>query len=232
MSESIWTRPGQDLTTLAALGLLCERPRHVYDIQRELRDRHKDFAQGSARAIYRAVERLVRGGLVELLETFRDGHRPERSVYHATDQGREEYRNWLIDLLSDPVGGPRSFSAALSLIGSLSQRESVVALARRVVHLQGRIAAIEAARSSLIEQFGMPRLFILERDYEACLWRAELDWVLRLVAELRSGELAGDPAWLEGHAQLQVPEPGEAPLALRRPKGADRKLRLEQGGKS
>ncbi|MGA9921716.1 MAG: PadR family transcriptional regulator [Candidatus Dormiibacterota bacterium] len=220
MAVRTWKRPERDLLTLAALGLLAERPRHAYEIQRELQQRHKEFAAGTPRALYHAVDRLVAGGLIELAETVREGHRPERIVYRATDAGREELQHWLIDLLALPRLEPSAFSAAVSLIGYLKERDALRALLQRVAQLEGRIAAMDAVLTSLLDQFGMPRLFLLEREFERSLWRAELAWVTELIGELRSGALAVDQSWLREHSGESGDQSAEseAPLAVQSPK--------------
>ncbi|MGH7643202.1 MAG: PadR family transcriptional regulator [Candidatus Dormibacteria bacterium] len=199
MASRTWKRPERDLLTLAALRLLAERPRHAYEIQRELKQRHKEFASGTPRALYHAVDRLAAGGLIELAETVREGHRPERIVYRATAAGQEELKHWLIDLLAVPHQELSAFSGAVSLIGYLPERDALRALLQRVAQLEGRIAAMDAVLTSLLDQFGMPRLFLLEREFERSLWRAELAWVTELIGEIRSGALTVDQAWLHEH---------------------------------
>jgi DNA-binding PadR family transcriptional regulator len=231
MTNSTWKRPNRDLVTLAALGLLTERPRHTYEIQRELHQRRKEFAAGKPRALYHAVDRLAAAGLIELAETVREGHRPERIVYRATAAGQEELRHWLLDLLARPGQEPSAFSAAVSMIGYLPEREALQALSERVAQLEGMIAAIDAVLSSLQEQFGMPRLFLLEREYERSLWQAELAWVTELIGELRSGALAVDQEWLHAHvgANGEADAAPGAPLAVQAPKTRRGQVHTEGG---
>jgi DNA-binding PadR family transcriptional regulator len=240
MANRIWKRPTRDLLSLAALGLLAERPRHTYGIQRELHQRYNDFAGGTPRALYHAVDRLAAAGLIELAETVREGHRPERIVYRATEVGREELQHWLIDLLALPQPEPSVFSGAVSMIGYLPERDALTALAQRVGQLEGRIAAMDAVLSSLLDQFGMPRLFLLEREFERSLWRAELAWVTELIGEIRSGALAVDQNWLQDHSGAGGASDPEAkvPLAVRARKkprqrvssAGDPELKVHQGG--
>ena len=94
------TQP-KDMVALTTLGLLSEQPCHPYEIQRLLRERHKSYAVGKTRTLYRAIEELEAAGYIEPLETSREGRRPERTVYRITPEGSEELENWLAELLVD-----------------------------------------------------------------------------------------------------------------------------------
>lgn len=211
MAVSTWKRPNRDLATLAVLGLLAERPRHTYEIQRELHQRRKDFAAAKPRALYHAVDRLAAAELIELAETLREGRRPERVVYRATDAGRKELQHWLFDLLAQPLREPSAFTAAVSMIAYLPDRDALRALSQRVAALEGMIASTQAVLLSLTEQFGLPRLFLIEREYECNLWQAELAWVTWLMAELRSGALAVDQEWFRAFTSQDDPAAGASP---------------------
>lgn len=148
----------------------------------------------------------------------------------------------MIDLPALPLQESSSFSAAVSLIGYLPERDALRALSQRVAQLEGRIAAMDAVLSSLLDQFGMPRLFLLEREFERSLWRAELAWVTELIGELRSGALAVDQDWLNQHfgdsdksdaesgtpLAVQAPKPGRA----KTPSKGGPELKVHQGGSS
>src|SRR5690242_14900046 len=72
----------RNLWALTVLCLLRERPMHPYEMQRLIRERHKDeFLDLKRGSLYHAMERLQAAGLVEPMETFREGRRPERTVY-------------------------------------------------------------------------------------------------------------------------------------------------------
>src|SRR5215510_9458180 len=51
--------PPADVLALTVLAFLTERPMHPYDVQRVIRQRHKDYAIERPRALYRAFERLA-----------------------------------------------------------------------------------------------------------------------------------------------------------------------------
>jgi DNA-binding PadR family transcriptional regulator len=158
-------------------------------MQRLMRERHKDFAIGKARAFYDAVNRLLRDGLVEPLETSRAGKRPERTIYRITDEGREEFVAWLNELLTTPVAEFPVFTVALNFLAYLPREAAIYALQGRVVALEGEIAGVDAALRALQEQLHLPRLVLLDHEHIHALRRAELDWVRSIIAEIQGGDL-------------------------------------------
>jgi DNA-binding PadR family transcriptional regulator len=181
---------------LVVLGLLGEQPRHPYDIQRVMREQHKDFAADRTRALYRAVQRLARDGLIEAVETNRDGRRPERTVFAATEYGREEFQSWLLELLERPAPEWPALLIAIDMAAYLAPSEIANALQGRVVSLESMLAGLEAAQRALREDLAMPRVITLELELAGALRQAELDWVRSVIADLRSGALVWD---LPGH---------------------------------
>lgn len=76
------------------LGVLALEPAHGYDLKREHDARFpgaKELAYGQ---VYAALQRLERDGLVEVVDTVREGG-PERTVYALTTGGRRELDRWL-----------------------------------------------------------------------------------------------------------------------------------------
>jgi DNA-binding PadR family transcriptional regulator len=194
-----------DLLSLTVLSLLSEQPRHPYDIQRLIRARHKDFAADKTRGLYHAVDRLLRYGLIELVETSREGRRPERTVYQVTDQGRDELEGWLRDLVENPVREFPAFTAAVSFLSYLPQTSAREALQARTVALESEIAALDAALRVLQTNLELPRLFLLEHEYTRGMRAAELVWVRGVIDDMTAGRLAWDPECLHelliGHQQ-------------------------------
>ncbi|HEV7214548.1 MAG TPA: PadR family transcriptional regulator [Chloroflexota bacterium] len=182
----------RDLLALPVLALLSEQPRHPYEIERLIRERRKDFAAGKRRGLYHAVERLVRDGSIEPVETNREGKRPERTVYRITDEGREELEGWLRELLQNPIAEYPVFTAAVGFLGYLSSDTVVQALRARAVALEAEIAGVNAVLPALQEQLHLPRLVLLEHEYTRALRQAELDWISAIVADIRTGRLAWD----------------------------------------
>jgi DNA-binding PadR family transcriptional regulator len=197
----------RDLVALTVLAFLGERPCHPYEIQRLIRERHKDFAMGKTRALYHAVERLERWGLIEQAQTSREGKRPERTVYRITEAGRDEYASWLYDLVANPVQEHPAFSAAMSFLASLPVSTAIQALQGRTVALEAGIAGLRTAMQALRERLKLPRVVVLEHELTVALLEAELSWVRSVVEELRDRSLTWDEKELarlfEAHQQSE-----------------------------
>ena len=188
-------RPLQnDLTAITALGLLSERPRHPYEMQRLIRDRGKTFVTGLPRSLYHAIERLTKAGLVEAGETTREGRRPERTVFSITDVGRETLEAWLSDLLATPDAHEPSanYYAGLSLIAYLDPADAAVALRRRVAALDLELAGTRGRMDGM--RALLPRLFMLEEEQRMSAVAAERAFTQNLAEELESGALTWDRA--------------------------------------
>jgi DNA-binding PadR family transcriptional regulator len=192
------TQP-KDMVALTTLGLLSEQPCHPYEIQRLLKERHKSYAVGKTRTLYRAIEELEAAGYIEPLETSREGRRPERTVYRITAEGREELENWLGDVLATPVNEVPAFSVAVGLLGYISQDRAYAALASRLVQLQARNIALDATLRLAQDDLGLPRLVLLELEHAIALGTGELDWVRSLIADMQSGALVWNEALIRAH---------------------------------
>ncbi len=212
------TQP-KDMVALTTLGLLSEQPCHPYEIQRLLKERHKSYAVGKTRTLYRAIDELEAAGYIEPLETSREGRRPERTVYRITVEGREELENWLGDLLATPVSEVPVFSVAVGLLGYIGQDRAESALASRLVSLQARNLALEATLRLAQDDLGLPRLVLLELEHAIALGTGELNWVRSLIADMQSGALVWNEALIRAHFEAM-----HAADAARRARHADHHL--------
>jgi DNA-binding PadR family transcriptional regulator len=174
---------------LAVLELLGEGPKHPYEIKQTMHERAIDRAiPQKGASVYDTVERLARAGLVESVETNREGRRPERTIYRLTKAGADELRSWLRQLLEEPSHEFPKFGAALMFIGALGFKdEAIKVLERRAATFEADIASIDAVLRGLPAD--LPRLFVIEEEYGQAMRQAELDWLRRTVAELKGGSL-------------------------------------------
>src|SRR6516162_2769493 len=93
----------KNLWSLTVLAVLRLRPMHPYEIQSVIKLTHKDdFLNLKTGSLYNSIARLLEAALIEVVETEREGKRPERTVYQITSQGRRELDQWLRGLLEVP----------------------------------------------------------------------------------------------------------------------------------
>ncbi|MFN8444822.1 MAG: PadR family transcriptional regulator [Caldilineaceae bacterium] len=184
------TQISYDPLRLTILALLAEQPCHPYEMQRLIRQRKKDFAIVPPRTLYHAIERLHQAGLIEPVETNREGKRPERTIYQVTEEGQEEFQTWLSEMLTYPAEEHPAFTVALSFLSSLSAETVLRALLGRAAALEGKVAGLTATLRVLHTQ--LPRLVILELEYTLALRQAELVWVQAVIDDIRAGKLSWD----------------------------------------
>jgi DNA-binding PadR family transcriptional regulator len=192
------TQP-KDMVALTTLALLSEQPCHPYEIQRLLKERHKSYAVGKTRTLYRAIEELEAAGYIEPLETSREGRRPERTVYRITPEGSEELENWLAELLSTPVDETPVFQVAVGLLGYISEERAETALATRIVSLRAKVTALDATLKMAQDDLGLPRLVLLELEHAMALAAAEVDWIRSITADMETGVLVWNEELIRAH---------------------------------
>ncbi len=178
---------------LMVLVLLAEAPMHPYEMQRLMQWRGKDQVVRVQRgSLYPAVERLARAGLIEPLETAREGRRPERTVYQLTEAGRDTAEAWLATMVRTVRNEFPEFPAALSFIALLSAEDARAQLTARLLELGKQIAAMRSLAKDLRDKYQLPRLFAVEDEYRLAMLEAEHAWVSALLDDLASGEMYWD----------------------------------------
>jgi len=194
-------RPSNPLA-LAVLVLLAEQPMHPYQMSATLKERRKeDSIKINYGSLYSVVDMLEKRGLIEARETLREGNRPERTIYAITAAGRGLMVEWLADLLSTPVKEFPQFEAALSLMAALPPDRVISLLEQRLgsqrasfEHGQGLLDGVQAA--------GMPRLFMIEHEFEQAILAAEIAFLVALLDDLKSGTFGGLDGWRRMHELL------------------------------
>jgi DNA-binding PadR family transcriptional regulator len=179
---------GHDLVGLTVLAMLSLRDSHPYELQRFMIETHKDYVTGLPRSLYHAVERLTRDELIAPAETVREGHRPERTIYKITDEGRSQLAARLRALLEVPELDRRTFVAAVSLLGCLPAPAARAALRTRAATITGTVTALTGQLTALREE-GLPDLLVLELEYERAVQQAELDWIGTVLERIDRGDL-------------------------------------------
>jgi DNA-binding PadR family transcriptional regulator len=189
---------------LAVMVLLTERPMHPYEIAQTLRSRGKDTSlKINYGSLYTVVQNLEKYGFVEVAEVQRQGNRPERTLYGITDAGREEATEWLSDLLAVPAREFPIFEAALSLMGVIHPDEVARLLKERLKTLDVQVASARGGLAKLYET--LPRIFLVESEYQLHMVEAQAEWVRGFLRELESGTLDGVKEWRKFRETGEVP---------------------------
>jgi DNA-binding PadR family transcriptional regulator len=174
---------------LAVLGLLSGGPLHPYRMQRLMKEWGKDQVVnvGQRANLYKTIRRLNEAGLIAVQQTERDQRYPERTVYELTDVGGRTLRLWLTEMLSTPRNEYPVFPAALSFLMLMTPAQARVVLERRAAVLEESLGALDRE----LEQFSkaLPRVTVLETEYQRAVTGAELTWVNGAVDDIRTGRL-------------------------------------------
>jgi DNA-binding PadR family transcriptional regulator len=194
-----------NLLALSLLNLLMERPMYPYEMAATLRQRGKDEAiKINWGSLYTVVQNLEKYGLIEAVDVAREGRQPERTTYQITEAGREELKDWLRELISQPEREYTRFEAALGESAVLPPNEVAGLLQRRLDALDAAIAQHETGLAAWVTQ--VPRLFLIESEYHLALRRAEAEWIRGLLKEFTDGTFPGIKEWQRYHDTGQLPE--------------------------
>lgn len=196
---------------LAVLACLTERPMHPYEMAATMRSRgHDQSIRLNYGSLYGVVESLVRRGLVEEHEVGREGRRPERTVYRITATGEAEVSDWLAELLGTAAKMFPQFEAGLALMGVLRPERVVELLRTRTDALELESLRLESVVVAAMHN-GVPRVFLVEMDYERALVEADLAFTRALAADIESGTLEGVDDWQKFHGGSYLGPVQDAP---------------------
>lgn len=196
---------------LAVLALLGYKPLHPYGVQRLLKEWGKENVVnvGQRASLYKTMERLTAAGLIAVRETERDQQYPERTVYELTDAGREAAQAWIDDIVRVPRPEYPEFPAALSFLMMLGPDAALAALRER---REAVAKSLAAARQGMAEaqQYGLPKVTLLDDEYLVAISEAELKWIEGAVRELEDGELTWSLAELQPFDETDTEAGAEA----------------------
>lgn len=176
----------------AILGFLQYGPSTGYDLKDAFNLSVQHFWPADQSQIYRTLAKLAERGLVEMQIVEQDD-RPDRKVYHITETGREELREWLATPL--PFKGGRSaFLIQVFFAGQLPDEE-ILPIFRRAADTTR--AALEHLRQlptqsdPYTDAVGDPRetyFWMLTLDCGIKMTEAQLAWLESVIARLERGE--------------------------------------------
>ena len=193
-----------NILALAVLAALSRQPMHPYELASSLRgwgkDQDMEIKWGS---LYTVVRNMDKHGLIEATESVREGKRPERTVYRITEAGRAELLDWVRELISTAAPEYPRFKAGLSVVMVLRPDEAISLLQQRLGELEEQI---DKAHATLAQSAEVPRLFLIEVEYDLAMKDAEANWMRQLLAEFTSGDFAGMQQWRAFNDTGEVPD--------------------------
>jgi DNA-binding PadR family transcriptional regulator len=179
------------LTPLAlmTLELLHERPMHPYEMHQLLRARQAGkVLKLSAGSLYHTIERMANHGVIEVVETSREGRRPERTTYQITEAGRDAFAERLREIIAEPVDEFPIYGIGIGLLHTLDRDDALEQLRRRQIDLSANIARFKVYIDNL-ENGDVEKMYWIDTKLMLALQETELAWTTRFIADIENGAL-------------------------------------------
>ncbi|NPV86692.1 MAG: PadR family transcriptional regulator [Anaerolineae bacterium] len=179
----------------AILGFLNYGPLSGYDLKKVFDTSVQHFWSADQSQIYRTLARMAENGWTRV-ETVPQENRPDRKVYHITDEGRAELRRWL----TTPLPPEENRSAPLVQVffaGQLSDEEVLhifkpaAEQMRQVLQIYGQVPVIfeEHIRREYAHKVHSPRDFffwMLTLECGVVNARAMLSWMESVIERIEN----------------------------------------------
>lgn len=175
---------------LAVLCFLIEEPMHPYRMQQLIKERGKDEVINVRHrtSIYQTIERLHRDGAIAIQGKKKNEGRPDLIVYEITDLGRNAAYSWIREMISKPAQEFLEFPAAVSFLAMLTPEDVALLFKQRIDTLENTLARLQD-QFEIGASLGLPRLFLLEAEYQRTLLVAEVEWLQSVIADIQSHKL-------------------------------------------
>jgi DNA-binding PadR family transcriptional regulator len=192
---------GASLTpmALAALELLHDGPKHPYEIHQTMQEREAwRLLRLTTGSLYHAIDRLERDGLIEAVETSREGRRPERTTYRLTDSGRDAFAARLRAIVAEPAVEYPQYAVGVAFLHTLDRADALVQLRRRAIALEASLAAENVYRARVTDM-GVHELYWADVDLRQRQRETELSWTQQLIERLETRQLTWPDGPGSGH---------------------------------
>lgn len=179
---------------MAVLELLMEKPMHPYEMAQVLRARHIEArANVKPGSLYHAVERLETHGHIEVVDTQREGRRPERTVYGVTETGRDAFLERAKAMVGSVAPEYPEYAAGLSALNELDREDALAELRTRALKLQAEAASDQVITDSLVAR-PLPAIYWLDMRFIADRRAFELAWTNQLIEDITTDRVTWLPA--------------------------------------
>jgi DNA-binding PadR family transcriptional regulator len=179
-------------TRLLILGILTDKPRHGYDIRRELElwdaEQWANIAYGS---IYSALSTLAKDGYIEPVnsDNTEKKHPTARTEYAITERGRGEFERLLREYWWTPKPIIDPFQAALTFMHKMPRDELLAALRYRAESLRPVTNALDYMIKGKMSNPSTPRHIAESVRLSVAHMETELRWIEEAIGKIERGEL-------------------------------------------
>lgn len=177
---------------LLILGLLKDKPRHGYEIRKQIKEVVSTFAVLEVESIYYTLNLLEKKGFVKKSVASGGGRRLEKYIYSLTEKGEKRFTQLLTKSLVTAERPNFSIDIALYFLPCLPHDTAL----RRLKGRTRILSKIEAALRKLSEQLKAKSSYhlrsIIEHNLELLL--AERTFIKKIEEEL-AGQKIAFPEW-------------------------------------
>jgi DNA-binding PadR family transcriptional regulator len=175
---------------LLVLGFLLERPMHGYEINQALKEEKVEaWLEISTAAIYYSLNKLRRLGMIA--EAHARGSSGDRTIYHVTEHGREQFFAGMQDQLDSQEPIRSSYDLGIFMLNRLPQDQAEQLLERRIAFLQAWRADLEA---QLRTTDAHPLKQAIVR-HAIALAQLDIDWLAEITDQVAEREACEAPFW-------------------------------------
>lgn len=177
----------------AILGFLTYRPMSGYDLKKIFDTSVRHFWPADQAQIYRTLNWLSEKGWADV-EVVEQEDRPDRKVYHITEAGREELRQWL----TTPLPMAQSRSAPMIQVffaGQLPDEEVIAMFERAAEHMRMLLQQYDRIPERIdayADYVRSPREFffwMLTLEIGKMTARTNLEWIESIIQRIRNGDI-------------------------------------------
>ena len=171
---------------LLVLGLLLDKPMHGYEIAQHIKEARLDvWLTISTSAIYYSLSKLHQCGLVSETQ-FRSGG-SERSLFHTTESGRDEFFAGMEALLASGEPYHSEYDLGIYLLNKLPQTRVLALLEKRRAELKDQSRGLESTIAREHAEGQRPLQLAIVRHALAAT-QMEVSWLAGIIAQLQGQE--------------------------------------------
>ncbi len=169
----------------ALLGLLCEGPKHPYEIEKEIEDRSmREWTEISMSSVYKTMTRLEQKELAASKIQVSSSNRSQK-VYTVTPSGQKILKEWVENQLSAHVIPKWPIDIAISNLALLTESEVFNALRNYIETLEENITGYGNLLDYL-KSVNCPQYRYALAMRPLYLMKAEKEWALSYQNEFNS----------------------------------------------